>query len=202
MNCQEFWEQEPAPLEHINECRSCAVRYARERRLSAGLRTLGADLRHLRAPVRVERRLLTAFRAQKTIAAPRSASWVPAAAWASALAATVLAGFVLLGGRQPQRAHHVVRNPIELAVAESPEAAEPVAGAVEGYEDFIPLPNAEGIAPNEQVNLVRVEVPRSAMIPLGFAVSEESASETVEADVVLGADGLARAVRFLGEFGN
>jgi len=37
------------------------------------------------------------------------------------------------------------------------------------------------------------------MIELGFAVSAERASEPVEAEVVLGADGLARAVRFLDE---
>jgi hypothetical protein len=35
------------------------------------------------------------------------------------------------------------------------------------------------------------------MIALGFAVEEERESETVQADVVLGADGVARAVRFL-----
>ena len=47
------------------------------------------------------------------------------------------------------------------------------------------------------MNLVRVELPRSSMISLGFAVSEEREAETVEADVMLGADGVARAVRFL-----
>jgi hypothetical protein len=35
------------------------------------------------------------------------------------------------------------------------------------------------------------------MIALGYAVGEDRASEPVEAEVVLGADGLARAVRFL-----
>ena len=59
------------------------------------------------------------------------------------------------------------------------------------------MPNAARIEPNEDLNLVRVEVPRSAMIALGYAVSEDRASEPVEAEVVLGADGLARAVRFL-----
>jgi hypothetical protein len=196
MNCQEFWELEPASSEHIDECRACAVRYARQRQLSAGLRTLGADLRHLRAPGGVEQRLVQAFRQQHTMAEPRRIGWFPMAAWATALAATVLAGFVILGGHQPQRGHRIVRNPVEVAMA---EPAESIGGVAEGYEDFIPLPNVERIAPNEAVNLVRVEVPRSAMIPLGFAVSEEHAAETVEADVVLGADGVARAVRFLSE---
>jgi hypothetical protein len=47
------------------------------------------------------------------------------------------------------------------------------------------------------MNLIRVEIPRSAMIALGFSVSEDRASESVEADVMLGGDGVARAIRFL-----
>ena len=62
---------------------------------------------------------------------------------------------------------------------------------------FIALPNAAEIGPNEDVNMVRVEVPRSAMIALGFEVNPEQVWQPVQADVMLGADGLARAVRFL-----
>jgi hypothetical protein len=47
------------------------------------------------------------------------------------------------------------------------------------------------------VNLVRVAVPRSAMIALGFDVSTDRVEELVEADVMLGSNGTARAVRFL-----
>jgi hypothetical protein len=71
------------------------------------------------------------------------------------------------------------------------------AGAASG--EFIPLPNAARLAPSEDVNLVRVEVPRSTMIALGYPVAADRAAELVQADVVLGSDGLARAVRFLDE---
>jgi hypothetical protein len=200
MNCHEFWNEEPGDLEHLEECAACAVRYKRHQQVGAGLRALGAGLRHVEAPARVERRLVAAFRGQAVFApGPRRAGWVPLLAWGAALAATVLAGFVLVQGHQPQRTHRTTRNTIELAAVETAEPVDAIAGLGDGYGEFIPLPNAESIAPNEQVNLVRVEVPRSAMIPLGYAVSEENASETVEADVVLGADGLARAVRFLSE---
>ena len=204
MNCQEFWEQEPAALDHLRACPACATRYARHRELGARLRLLGAETRHLEAPARVERMLLAAFRSQAGLApARRRAGWAAPALWAAAVAATVLAGFVLLHGQQPQPGRLVVgRNTIELAAVSPSEAMEPAAALAEGFEDFIPLPNAERIAANEQVNLVRVEVLRSAMIPLGYAVSEEHASDTVEADVVLGADGQARAVRFVGDTAN
>src|SRR5260370_42713042 len=65
---------------------------------------------------------------------------------------------------------------------------------------FMDLPNAAEIGPNEDLNMVRVEVPRSAMIALGLEVGPEQAWQPVQADVMLGADGLARAVRFLEGF--
>jgi hypothetical protein len=37
------------------------------------------------------------------------------------------------------------------------------------------------------------------MIAMGYAVTADRADERVQADVVLGSDGLARAVRFVNE---
>jgi hypothetical protein len=198
MNCHEFQEREPGAFDHLRECPACAARYARQQQLRAGLRALAGGTRHIEAPAGVERRLLAAFRAQSgLVAVPSRAAWVPLAGWAAALAATVLAGVLLIQSRQPQRTHRVTRSAVELAAVEGPYTADPIASLADEYGEFIPLPNAESIVPNEQLNVVRLVVPRSAMIPLGFAVSEENASETVEADVVLGANGVARAVRFL-----
>jgi hypothetical protein len=64
-------------------------------------------------------------------------------------------------------------------------------------DGFIPLPNAPQIDPNDDVNVVRMELPRSAMLAVGLDVNPEQVSETVEAEVMLGSDGLARAVRFM-----
>ena len=82
----------------------------------------------------------------------------------------------------------------QLAAVEAPAELDSVAERFDSVAEsgFIPLPNAELIAPNEEMNLVRVQLPRSTMISLGFAVNEESAGEQVEADVMLGADGVAR----------
>ena len=94
-------------------------------------------------------------------------------------------------------AHRTSSSRVQLAAVEPPADLETVGDSSDAESDFIPIPNAARIEPNEDLNLVRVEVPRSAMIALGYAVSEDRASEPVEAEVVLGADGLARAVRFL-----
>jgi hypothetical protein len=115
-----------------------------------------------------------------------------------ATAAVVALAMFLVRDRQVVApAHRTVSSRVQLAAVEPPADFETLGDASDAESDFIPLPNAERIEPNEELNVVRVEVPRSAMIALGYAVGEDRASEPVEAEVVLGTDGLARAVRFL-----
>jgi hypothetical protein len=45
--------------------------------------------------------------------------------------------------------------------------------------------------------IVRVELPRSALANFGFPVNMDRYNEKVKADVVLGVDGLAHAIRFV-----
>jgi len=199
MNCQEFWdsmpELDPAPsTDHLRECPSCAALWDRQRSLAEGLREVAAGWSRLRAPARVEARLIGAFRGHELMAARRR-WWLPVMTWASAAAATMALAAFLLRDRP----------------AQPPQRSEPATSASTmvqasldleddtGAGDFIPLPNAPQIGPNDDVSVVRVEVPRSAMIALGFTVSPERASELVEADVLLGSDGLAHAVRFVDE---
>jgi hypothetical protein len=95
---------------------------------------------------------------------------------------------LLVRPRQPEAVRLPVPHSVEMAAVQQPA----------DYDGFIPLPNSAGVAADEDdVNLVRVEVPRSAMIALGLDVSADRASELVEADVMLGSNGVARAVRFL-----
>ena len=86
------------------------------------------------------------------------------------------------------------RSMMQLAVADPGADAEVISADDSG---FILLPNAESISPNEEVDVVRVEVPRSAIVALGLPLTEETATEKVTADIALGADGLAHAVRIL-----
>jgi hypothetical protein len=62
---------------------------------------------------------------------------------------------------------------------------------------FFPLREGEDLAALESVRLVRVELPGSALKEVGLPVGPETANEPVIADVVLGQDGLARAIRFV-----
>ena len=70
-------------------------------------------------------------------------------------------------------------------------------GEVEIATDFIPLVNRESLRELDSGQLMRVELPRSALMSFGLPIDMERANERVKADVVVGQDGLARAIRFV-----
>ena len=81
--------------------------------------------------------------------------------------------------------------------AAAAEAAEGP-GRGEVATDFIPLTSGGGqLAPEDAGQVVRVELPRSALASIGVPVSAERANERVRADVLMGEDGTARAIRFV-----
>jgi hypothetical protein len=197
MNCREFWDTMPEPGEsapgHALECPACAARLETMRNLSRRLHALGRECRGIEAPPRVERKLAAAFRVHNGVA-PEGPSglWVPVLTWVAATAIIVILATFLVRERRPEPAQRRATHRVELAVLE-----DPAESSIYTEEGFVPLPNAARIDPAEEVNLVRVELPRSAMIAVGYAVTADRASETVQAEVVLGADGMARAVKFL-----
>ena len=67
----------------------------------------------------------------------------------------------------------------------------------EAVTRFFPLREGEDLTALESLQLVRVELPGSALSEVGLPVDPETATEPVKADVVLGQDGLARAIRFV-----
>lgn len=71
------------------------------------------------------------------------------------------------------------------------------ADAREITTEFIPLMQNGGFAQSEGMHLVRVELPRSALSSFGIPVNAEQSGGRVKADVLLGEDGTARAIRFV-----
>jgi hypothetical protein len=63
--------------------------------------------------------------------------------------------------------------------------------------EFIPLVSAPPLVRGEHAAIMRVELPRSSLRAFGFPVAEEQRYQRVNADVVVGQDGLIRAVRFV-----
>lgn len=204
MNCDEFWRTPPGATpeiqreRHLRECAACTAQEERRRTLTGVLRSLAAESRSLGAPARVEARLLSAFRTNYGIPVPLAKpAWRGTALWASTAAAVLALAVFLVGGRYPQPPDQHARNAMELSLLQGAAIIDENTVVEERAPGFIALPNAATLAPNEEVNLVRLEVPRSAMMAVGLTVNEERALERVQADVMLGSDGLPRAVRFL-----
>ena len=204
MNCQEFWDAYPELADsreahsHAAECEACARRMAEQKALAAGLRAAAVEWRATEAPERVEHGLVAAFRSQQARQErSRRGIWLPVLSWAAAAAFLVVLAVLTIRGNKPVAPRHAATGPIQWASAGAP--ADWMAEEDSNSGEFIPLPNAEQVGENEDVNVVRVEVPRSAMLAVGLPVNPDQASELVEADVMLGSDGLARAVRFVNE---
>lgn len=69
--------------------------------------------------------------------------------------------------------------------------------AAQTGNEFIALPPADSSYPLGDGMVVRVELPRSAPAMMGLPLSGGDTGGTVTADVVLGQDGVARAIRFV-----
>jgi hypothetical protein len=67
----------------------------------------------------------------------------------------------------------------------------------EEVTDYIPLTYLSNSTAFDSGMVVRVEVPRSTLISMGLPMNVENANELVKADVVVGDDGVARAIRFV-----
>lgn len=74
-------------------------------------------------------------------------------------------------------------------------AVEAAVPTQEVATDFIPVGYTP--APLDSGQVVRVKMPRSALATFGLPVNAERSQEPIKADVLYGADGLARAVRFI-----
>ena len=149
---------------------------ANERELLEGLRALAFDGPR-QAPAQIEARLVNEFR--RRIRRRRNAWWSLAGAGAIAAA---LAVFGWMGLQQP-------RSP---ALAE-----DAVASAEEAASGFYPVPEADALPPVESALVVRVQLPMESLRVIGVPINEGRATERVEAEVLLGQDGLARGVRLV-----
>ncbi|HET8674926.1 MAG TPA: hypothetical protein VFO63_03985 [Blastocatellia bacterium] len=81
--------------------------------------------------------------------------------------------------------------------AEAVNAKDAAAGDYEITTDFIPLNYRGRLADLEGGQVLRVELPRSSLASFGLPVNLERAGERIKADVVVGNDGMARAIRFV-----
>lgn len=93
--------------------------------------------------------------------------------------------------------HYAAERSRRAAPPAEDNKGKDAAGDYEIATDFIPLTHRGSFAQWEGGQVVRVELPRSALVSFGLPVNLERAGERVKADVVVGNDGMARAIRFV-----
>jgi hypothetical protein len=182
-----------------------------EGELREALRELAATAPQQAPPV-IEQNLREAFRARQTT---RVRVRGVVAGLAAAAVAAGLALIFRIPAQSPRPEAHIVVPPPPAIAAPAPvqEALAPrkvvrrhasvrrpqaeSLPATEVATKFYALPDADIFAPVEDVTVIRVQLPRSAMRMVGLPVNEERATERIRADVLLGQDGIARAVRFV-----
>lgn len=92
---------------------------------------------------------------------------------------------------QPRRAEVKHPGPQDSLVVAANTDAKEVA------TDFVSLGYGSALDLQDGGQLVRIELPRSALARFGLPMNMDRADERVKADVLVGADGLARAIRFV-----
>jgi hypothetical protein len=139
------------------------------KRLDDAMSKLAAELADTGAPPEVESAVLAEFDRLKR--RRRGRNWIAAA---GAIAASVAGMWV------------VEHRP-----------AAPPSVQVQDEQPFVPIPYVLPPAPYERVEVVRMKLPVAALIAAGFRMQTADLGAEAEADVIVGQDGRARAVRLI-----
>jgi hypothetical protein len=169
---------------HAAGCPACGRRLEDERVLSAALRGLATDDEAAQAPAWIEARLRGALHQAQPSPAP-AAPRRPRESWGWALAAAIAASLsaaALVWRREPS----------------PPPTPEWARDAVEGEDEaFLPVTFDDALSGLDAVQVVRMRLPRSAIGRMGLPLSNDPGQGPVEADVLVGQDGLPRAIRLV-----
>ena len=103
-------------------------------------------------------------------------------------------------GKNKRRSLNPIVEPVQsIAVSSKDETATSVTphSVAEITTDFMPVGYASATTLQDGGQLVRVELPRSALVAFGLPMNVNRYDEKVKADVFFSADGMARAIRFV-----
>ena len=91
----------------------------------------------------------------------------------------------------------IERRPVRQPRVRRPENTQVANHVTEIATDFIPLRSMNAASFQDGGQIVRMELPRSALVNFGLPVNMDRYNEKVKADVIFGVDGLAHAIRFV-----
>jgi hypothetical protein len=150
-------------------------------RLTRAMDRVKAEYENANAPAEVERTLLAEF--DRVQHRKRRLSWMIMSGAVAASIAVVLIVSVRENQPPPVPAATVVE-----AVTEDVQQSQ---------QPFVPIPYVAPLGVYERAEIVRMEVPVAALIAAGFPMRTSDPGARAQADVVVGQDGRARAVRLI-----
>lgn len=204
-----------ALLEHLEVCSYCKLRLSNQRALTGGLLALAESNRSQQASERLEGSLLDSYRQRNKVRSRRAIAWISTAAAAAAIViffalrspmapdshltratATIVKEKPVISTLQAAVDKHSITGP----ALSTPGNRSPLARKVKHQNPgpelayFLPLDNYE---PIEMGVVVRVQLPGSFFGSPGTPLDEDQSGEPIEADILVGEDGSARAIRFV-----
>ena len=208
-------EVREALAEHVKVCSHCQRRLSNQRYLTGGLLALAENNRTQRASERLENSLRDSYRQRQKFAKRARQAF----AWTAA-AAAVLVFFALRSPIAPDSSPtgatakvvkeerivptrpatsvdtHSITVPTASTAGNRSSSARRVnhLRAKPELAYFLPLDDYE---PIEMGVVVRVQLPGSLFRSPGMPLDEDQSGEPIEADILVGEDGSARAIRFV-----
>ncbi len=187
-----------AARKHAEGCRDCALFLEQQKNLTALEHALAADAV---PPAYLEAQLLREYVGSRL--RPRRRAFARRGAWIAtgALAASLAVAWFVKPARK--------QTPVVAARTEAPDQVAVIATQTpkpkiqkhrhrpDADPPFLPIPYTQPLGPGERAEVVRMEMPVAALIAAGFAVTTSDAGAEASADVIIGEDGRARAVRLI-----
>jgi hypothetical protein len=161
-------------------------------------------------PAAVELALRSALRRQRSQKRLRQGS-ATAAAIAAALVGLLVASHRELNPPQPQPEAHIaaasfaqpptatktiLHVPAQRRVV-SPRRRRQAPKSNAQAPEFVAIPYTEPLLATDRIDVYRVQMPRATLASFGLPLQPNSLNATVTADLLVGSDGIARAVHFV-----
>jgi hypothetical protein len=195
-------------LDHARECPDCGIRLSESQEISAGLRALSAADATEQAPSRVEAALLGCLCEQRRVRRTRQRE-----KWLAAAAAVIIAAgggvwfhqYLLPVRHNPPVSVESTTPKIGKSAELRPPGPPRVSSRLNAVatkvapstqdSGFILLPYGQDAPSLGEAEIVRVAVTPAALASMGVPVPDPSADTYLKADLIVGEDGVPRAIR-------